>query len=190
MESLWKTLLELLLRGSQIFLCHSVEKSVNSDWPQILIWVLVSKLWLKVKIYFVLLRISSALMGIAIVRTLIVKIFATWRSRSSQFAGSSRPTTQQLLLCNNATFDDIILQHLMTSFVWLAHFGIWRHKGKTVFDFPKLQKIAPVCLIWLFQLTLQQLHTMKALFYKVINQIPLNKKETIHVVYSLLSMIG
>ena len=48
--------------------------------------------------------------------------------------------------------------------------------SKTVFDFPKSQKIAPVCLIWLFQPT-QQLHTIKALFYKVINQIPLNKKK-------------
>ena len=58
----------------------------------------------------------------------------TWRSRSSQIAGSS---TQHLLLCNNATFDDIILQHLMTSFCirwhnfeWLAHFGFWINRGK------------------------------------------------------------
>ena len=36
---------------------------------------------------------------------------AMWRSRSSQIAGSSRYATQQLLLCNNATFDDINLQH-------------------------------------------------------------------------------
>ena len=63
-----------------------------------------------------------------------MKKIATWRSRSSQIAGSS---TQQLLLCNNATFDDIILQHLMTSFCirwhhfeWLAHFGFWIHRGK------------------------------------------------------------
>ena len=64
----------------------------------------------------------------------ILKKITTWRSRSSQIAGSS---TQQLLLCNNATFDDIILQHLMTSFCirwhhfeWLAHFGFWINRGK------------------------------------------------------------
>ena len=47
----------------------------------------------------------------------------------------------------------------------------------TVFDFPKSQKIAPVCLIWLFQLTRQQLHALKALFYKVINHSTEQKKK-------------
>ena len=54
----------------------------------------------------------------------------TWRSRSSQIAGSS---TQQLLLCNNATFDDIILQHLMTSFWMTCTFWILNKQVKNSF---------------------------------------------------------
>ena len=53
---------------------------------------------------------------------------------------------------------------------------------KNSFRLPKVAKDCPSLpdLIWLFQLTLQQLHTMKtmkALFYKVIKQIPLNRKK-------------
>ena len=55
---------------------------------------------------------------------------ATSRSRSSQIAGLS--TTQQLLLCNNTTFDDIILQHLMTSFRMTCIVWILIHKGKKI----------------------------------------------------------
>ena len=59
-----------------------------------------------------------------------VKKITTWRSRSSQIAGSS---TQQLLLCNNATFDDIILQHLMTSFWMTCTFWILNKQVKNSF---------------------------------------------------------
>ena len=59
----------------------------------------------------------------------VLKI-TTWRSRSSQIAGSS---TQQLLLCNNATFDDIILQHLMTSFWMTCTFWILNKQVKNSF---------------------------------------------------------
>ena len=65
---------------------------------------------------------------VSLLRWRLLKI-VMWSSRSSQIAGLS--TTQQLLLYNNTTFDDIILQHLMT--FWMTCI-VWIliHKGKKI----------------------------------------------------------